>query len=92
MAVTMGMPLEMNMLMRMCMRMNMGEFMVEKTRGKTGIEKPIMLMTLLTGLFRSVLFIMQVIDGILSGHFISPHFDSVLILNLEMALYIGIYL
>jgi len=72
--------------------MNMGEFMREKMRGKTGIEKPLMLMTLLTGLFRSILFIMQVIDGIITGHFISPHFDSVLILNLEIALYIGIYL
>lgn len=82
----------MGMLMRVFMRMNTGEFMRDRMRGKIGIEKSTMLMTLLAGFFRNTLIIMQVIDGILSGHITFPHYDSVLILNLTTALYIGIYL
>jgi hypothetical protein len=41
---------------------------------------------LLPGLLRSALSVKQVIAGIRSGHLTSPHFDSVDILNLMIAL------
>ncbi|AKB71581.1 hypothetical protein MSMAC_1691 [Methanosarcina mazei C16] len=73
MAVPMGMLMKMRMLVRMYMRISVGKYMREKMRGETGIKKPVMLMILFTGLFRSVFFIMQITCGILSGH-LSPSF------------------
>lgn len=62
--------MEMGMLMRTQMIASMKNFITKIMRGKIGIEEPIVLMALalLAGLFRSILFMVQVIGGILSGH------------------------
>jgi hypothetical protein len=85
----------MGMLVRMLMQVSIGEFTRKFVRklvrkfvregigGKTRIEKPIVFMTLLMGLFIDALFVVQASAGILSGHFASPRFDSVLNIKLD---------
>jgi hypothetical protein len=83
MFVRMLMQVSMREFTRKFMRKFVRKFVREEMGRKIGIEKPIVLMTLLMGLFINALFVMQLNAGVLSGHFTSPSFDSVLNIKLD---------